>query len=313
LAFARQQPITPRVLDLNETVEGMLKMLRRLIGENIELVWQPAASLWPVRMDASQIDQILANLCVNARDAIAGVGRLTIRSDTVSLTGEQARQHHEAAGGDYVTLAISDDGCGMDAETRGRIFEPFFTTKGLGKGTGLGLATVYGIVKQNNGFIWVESEPGKGSTFTVLLPRDAGTVEPLVAPVEAERPSGRGETLLVVEDEASILRLAVKILEALGYRVLTAESPSRALELAESHAGTIRLLLADMVLPEMDGTQLAERIAALNPRIKSLFMSGNLVDPGRHPAMVAAARSFIQKPFTRQELARRVRAALDAP
>ncbi|MDQ1240437.1 MAG: hypothetical protein QG577_2623, partial [Thermodesulfobacteriota bacterium] len=226
LAFARKQIIAPEVLDLNETMEGMLKMLRRLIGEDIDLVWSPGHGLWQVKMDPSQVDQILANLCVNARDAIEGVGKVTIETRNTVLDKAYCAEHVGAAPGEHVMLAVSDNGCGMDRETQENIFEPFFTTKEVGKGTGLGLATVYGIVKQNNGFIEVASEPGKGTAFRLYLPRHGEKAEKEVKAVEAETSQCRGETILIVEDDVSVLYLTERILDHLGYAVLTSASPA---------------------------------------------------------------------------------------
>ena len=235
LAFARRQTVAPRVLDLNETVEGMLKMLRRLIGEDIDLRWQPEGRLWPVKIDPTQVDQILANLCVNARDAIGGVGKISIETDNASFDAAYCADHADFAPGAYVLLAVSDTGRGMDAETQANLFEPFFTTKEVGEGTGLGLATVYGIVKQNEGFIHVDSEPGQGTTFRIYLPRhEAPDETEAVEPAEAV-PGGRGETILVVEDEAAVLKLAGLVLEGLGYRVLSAAGVTEAEALARRH------------------------------------------------------------------------------
>jgi len=312
LAFARQQTVAPKVLDLNETVEGMLKMLRRLIGEDIDLAWGPRAGLWPIKMDPSQIDQVMANLCVNARDAIAGVGRVTIETDTVTFDETYCAAHAGFVPGDFVLLAVSDDGCGMDRETMDKLFEPFFTTKGVGKGTGLGLATVYGIVKQNNGFINVYSESGKGTTFKLYLPRHAGQADEIKEESVAEIPPGRGETVLVVEDEASILQLAVKILEGLGYAVLTANTPGSAIELVKQHADEIHLLITDVVMPEMNGRELAERLLPLDPHLKVLFMSGYTADVIAHRGVLDEGVRFIQKPFSTKDLATKVREALDA-
>ncbi|MFO7600467.1 MAG: PAS domain S-box protein, partial [Candidatus Desulfacyla sp.] len=267
LAFARKQIIAPEVLDLNETMEGMLKMLRRLIGEDIHLAWEPATDLWPVKMDPSQIDQILANLCVNARDAIQGAGKVAIETRNTVLNEADCAQHPGAVPGEYVMLAVNDNGCGMDRETLENIFEPFFTTKEAGKGTGLGLATVYGIVKQNNGSIYVESEPGKRTAFRIYLPRHGEEVEEKVEAVEAEIPQGRGETILIVEDDAPVLRLAQRILENLGYAILTSASPAAALTTAREHQGEIHLLMTDVVLPEMSGKELAGGISKIRPGI----------------------------------------------
>jgi signal transduction histidine kinase/PAS domain-containing protein len=220
LAFARKQTIYPVVLDLNVTIESMLRILRRLIGEDIDLAWLPGKGLWPIMMDPSQVDQILANLCVNARDAISDVGKVTIETGTVALDKEYCSEHTGFTPGDFVVLSVSDDGCGMDRDTLGKIFEPFFTTKGVGKGTGLGLATVYGIVKQNNGFINVYSEPDEGTAFRIYLPRNAGDIPEGGLEVRVETTMGRGELLLVVEDDVPILKLAERILSRLNYKVL---------------------------------------------------------------------------------------------
>ncbi|WP_319405332.1 transporter substrate-binding domain-containing protein [uncultured Desulfosarcina sp.] len=311
LAFARRQTIAPKVLDLNRTVESMLKMLRRLIGEDIDLSWNPKAGLWPVKMDPSQIDQILANLCVNARDAIADVGKITIETDMVTFDESYCAGHMGFVPGEFVMLAVSDDGCGMDRETQDKIFEPFFTTKGAGKGTGLGLATVYGIVKQNEGFINVYSEPGKGSSFKIYLPKHAGlAVEARALNVE-KTPEGHGEKVLVVEDEAMILNLAEKMLLRLGYNVLMAKTPAEALQLAEVHHGDLSLLVTDVVMPEMNGRELAQRLQTLSPKLKCLFMSGYTANVIAHRGILDEDVNFIQKPFSMKDLAIKVRGALD--
>ena len=226
LAFARRQTAQPKIMDLNDTITGMLKMLRRLIGEDIDLAWMPAANLWPVKIDPAQIDQILANLCVNARDAISGVGKVTIGTQNITLDDAYCVEHPECISGDYVMLSVSDDGCGMDKETLKNLFEPFFTTKEVGKGTGLGLATVYGIVKQNDGFIYVYSEPGQGTTFKIYLPRTQEIEKEKETVVSKEISKGT-EIVLLVEDEESILRLGKVVLERFGYTVLAARTPGR--------------------------------------------------------------------------------------
>jgi PAS domain S-box-containing protein len=310
LAFARQQTIAPQVLDLNDTVAGMLKMLRRLIGEDIDLAWLPGKDLGPVKVDPSQIDQILANLCVNARDAIKGVGKITIETGNVVLDEAYVAGHVEARVGEYVRLAVSDNGCGMSPEVRAHLFEPFFTTKGLGQGTGLGLATVYGIVKQNNGFIGVYSEPGQGTTFQIHLPRHAA---PTVSPAgpEAAPAPGRGhETILLVEDEPALLRISRRVLENLGYRVLAARGPGEAIQLAREHAGTIHLLMTDVVMPEMNGRDLAKNLLSQYPHLKRLFMSGYTADVIAHHGVLDPGIHFLQKPFTVEALADKVREAL---
>jgi len=237
LAFARKEQITPEVLDLNAAVEGLLEILRQLVGEDIDLVWKPGADLWPVLMDSPQFGQVLANFCVNARDAIADVGKITIETGNATFDDAYCSKQAGLIPGDFVFLSVSDDGHGMDKATIDKIFEPFFTTKEAGQGTGLGLATVYGIVRQNNGFINVDSEPGRGSTFTVYLPRYAGDIPERYGETSRKIQKGKGETLLVVEDNIAILQLAERILTDCNYKVLTASTPSEALRLAAMNAG----------------------------------------------------------------------------
>ncbi len=310
LAFARKQTIDPKVLDLNATVEGMLKMLPRLIGEDIDLAWLPGPALWPVKMDPAQVDQVLANLCVNARDAIAGVGKVTIETGNVRLDEAYCAGHAGFVPGDYVLLAVSDNGCGMDEETQRRLFEPFFTTKELGKGTGLGLATVYGIVKQNNGFINVYSEPGQGTTFKIYLPRHGDGVVEAEAARSADFPLGRGETVLIVEDEPAMLAMGKAMLEKLGYTVLGAATPGQALRLVHEHTGDIHLLMTDVVMPQMNGRDLAERLVPGKPGMKCLFMSGYTANVIAHHGVLNEGVHFIQKPFTMKDLGAKVREAL---
>ena len=310
LAFARRQTVAPKVLDLNEVVTGILAMLGRLIGEDIRLGWQPAAGLWPLKVDPSQIDQLLTNLCVNARDAIKGVGRLTIETANVTLDLDYCAAHLGAVPGDYVRLAVSDDGCGMDQETQQHLFEPFFTTKERGKGTGLGLATVYGVVKQNHGYINVYSEPGHGTTFTIYLPRHQGTSVPVRTDGAAEPSLGGRETLLLVEDEAAILRMTKTMLERLGYVVLSAGTPGAAIRLAEQHAGEIHLLVTDVIMPEMNGRDLARNLLTRYPGMKRLFMSGYTADVIASHGVLDEGVNFIQKPFSKGDLSAKVREAL---
>jgi len=310
LAFARKELIAPEVIDLNASVQSLLRILRRLIGEDITLAWLPGSGLWPVLMDPSQLDQVLANLCVNARDAIADVGKITIETGTVTFDAAYCAEHAGFVPGDFVLLSVSDDGCGMDRETRDNIFEPFFTTKGIGQGTGLGLATVYGIVKQNNGFINVYSEPGEGTTFRIYLPRHAGDISEKRRQTAEITQKGSGETLLVVEDEISILKMAERILTNLNYTVLTAQTPSAALQLAEARAGEISLLLTDVVMPEMNGRELADKMQSLCPGIKCLYMSGYTANVIAHRGVLDKGFHFIQKPFSIKDLADKVRAAL---
>jgi PAS domain S-box-containing protein len=313
LAFARKQIVAPRVLDLNDTVAGMLKMLRRLIGEDIDLAWMPGAELWPVKIDPAQIDQILANLCVNARDAIAGVGKVTIETQNVVFDEAFCARHPDFSPGEFMLLAVSDDGCGMSREVLDNLFEPFFTTKEVGAGTGLGLATVYGIVKQNGGFINVYSEPGQGSVFKIYLPRFTGEPMPPGATPGEEIPCGAGEAILLVEDEPTILNLARSMLERLGYRVLTADTPREALQLAASRRGAIDLLMTDVVMPEMNGRDLARRLLATHPGLKLLFMSGYTANVIAHHGVLDEGVEFIQKPFSKKDLAVKVRQVLAGP
>lgn len=311
LAFARKQTIAPKTLDLNETVAEMLKILQRLIGEGIQLTWQPKSKLWPVRMDPSQIDQILANLCVNARDAISDIGKITI------ATGNRDVDDHYCAGnagfvpGEYVLLSVSDNGCGMDKKTLSHIYEPFFTTKGVGEGTGLGLATVYGIVKQNNGYINVYSEPNQGTTFTIYLPRYTGTAGQAQTKDAAETCPRGHETILLVEDEPSILSMTTIMLEEQGYIVLPANTPGAAITVAREHKGEIGLLMTDVVMPEMNGLGLAQNLRPLYPGLKCLFMSGYTADVIAHHGVLDNGVHFIQKPFSLLKIATKVREVLD--
>jgi PAS domain S-box-containing protein len=311
LAFARKQVITPQVIDLNEIMEGMLKMLRRLIGEGIDLAWLPYSTLMAVNMDPTQFDQILVNLCVNARDAIDGEGKITIETHPAVFDKHYCADHAEAIPGEYILLAVSDNGPGMDKSILERIFEPFFTTKGIGRGTGLGLATVYGIVRQNNGFINVYSEPGQGTTFKIYLPRHtAGSVP---EPGEDQvTPIARGnEILLLVEDETSILNMTGQMLESCGYQVLLAETPGAALQIARNFTNEIQLLISDVVMPGMNGPELQKQLMTCYPRIRSLFMSGyptNVIV--RHGVLMEGVH-FLQKPFALNALAAKVREVLD--
>lgn len=310
LAFARKQTISPRVLDLNETVASMLKILQRLIREDIDLVWLPGSDIWSVMVDPSQIDQILANLCVNARDAIVGVGKVTIRTDNVTLDAAYCALHADVVPGEFVLLEVSDNGCGMDKETLSHIFEPFYTTKDVGKGTGLGLATVYGIVKQNKGSIDIYSEPGKGTAFSIYLPRHADRVCLSEIRDETEVPKGHREIVLVVEDNISILNVVKRMLRVLDYTVLDAATPAHAVDLAKKYGAEIRLLLTDVVMPEMNGRELADRLKSFCPDLEVLYMSGYTTDIIAGRGILETGVSFIQKPFSLGYLAARVRETL---
>jgi PAS domain S-box-containing protein len=311
LTFARKQIIDPKVIDLNETVRQMMEMLQRLMGENIQVTWHPETELWPVKMDPSQIDQILANLCVNARDAIAGIGKITIETGMTTFDQDYCDHHPGFSPGDYVLLIFTDNGCGMDEKTLENLFEPFFTTKELGRGTGLGLATVYGIVKQNNGFIHVSSEKGQGTTFRIYLPRHrTGPADS--APEMPADPVPKGhETLLVVEDEPAILKMTKMMLALSGYTVLTAATPGQALAAARHHTGKIHLVLTDVIMPEMTGRDLADKLTSLFPEIKVVFMSGYTADVIARQGILDDHVQFIQKPFSRTELAVKIRQALE--
>ena len=312
LAFARKQTIAPRLLNLNNTVDGMLKMLRRLIGENVDLTFLPGTDLWPVKMDPVQIDQILANLCVNARDSIEGVGKITIETENVSTDQAYCAGHPGFVPGDYVLMTLGDTGCGMDSETMGNLFEPFFTTKEVGKGTGLGLATLYGIVKQNNGFIDVYSEQECGTVFKIYMPRHSASVTAIQSEEYAEPARGGQETILLVEDEISILQLIMMMLEHQGYTVMTASTPGAAITLARAHPGEIDLLMTDVVMPEMNGGDLARKLLSFYPNLKRLFMSGYTANVIAHQGVLEEGVHFIQKPFRNQDLATKVRDILDS-
>ncbi|HXO43215.1 MAG TPA: ATP-binding protein [Thermoanaerobaculia bacterium] len=314
LAFSRQLPLQPRIVDLNAVAAGVETMLRRLIGEHVELAMRLRATAGHVLVDPGLIEQVIVNLAVNARDAMPGGGGLVIETADVEL---DARDGGEHAGllpgphGPHVLLAVSDSGTGMDAATRARIFQPFFTTKELGKGTGLGLATVFGIVQQSGGHIEVASEPGQGSTFNIYLPRAAGPAkaqEPASA-ARAERPGGT-ETVLVLEDEPALRELVRTLLEDGGYTVLVAEGVEAALALAERHRGAIHLLLTDVVMPGLSGPEAAARLLAVRPETRVLYMSGYAGDPiGRHGLLPAGA-ALLVKPFTAANLLRMVREVL---
>ena len=313
LAFSRKQMLAPKILDLNGVVTENLKMLTRVIGEDIDLVMVPAPALGAVRADAGQIDQVIMNLAVNARDAMPSGGKLTIETSNVSLDEEYARFHAPLRPGDYVMLAISDTGLGMDSETQSHIFEPFFTTKGP-KGTGLGLSTVYGIVKQSGGYIWVNSEPGKGTSFKIYLPRIAERAEPaqVVAANESAFTEPGTETILLAEDEANLRYLARQFLEKQGYKVIEAADGAVAMQIAVAHEGVIHLLLTDVIMPGMNGRELAQRISEIRPQTKVLYMSGYTENVIGHNGTLDAGVRLLQKPFTLRDLKSKVREVLDS-
>ncbi len=311
LAFSRQQVVRPELLDLNRCVAAMEKMLGRMIGEQVELTFIPSPGLGSVRADRSQVEQVLANLVVNARDAMPEGGKLTIETHNVRLDGQYACGHLGVEPGDYVMCAVSDTGTGMDAETQARVFEPFFTTKLLGEGTGLGLSTVFGIVKQSEGHIRVHSEPGRGTTFKFYFPRiRTGAPATLVPAPSAD--CGRGaETILVVEDDEHVRATVERTLRQLGYKVLTASNAGEALLAWEKERSSIHLLLTDVVLPKMGGRQLAERLTAEHSGLRVLYMSGFAAHAIEHHELVAPNASCLPKPLTPVTLARRVREVLD--
>ncbi|MBW2654456.1 MAG: response regulator [Deltaproteobacteria bacterium] len=311
LTFARKQTISPIMLDLNKNVETTLKMLRRLIGEDIDLAWVPGDSLWHVKMDPSQVDQALANLCINARDAIEGVGKVILETGNRTFDTAYCADHVGFIPGEFVLLSISDTGCGMSKDIQDKIFEPFFTTKEVDKGTGLGLATVYGIVRQNNGFINVYSEPGNGTIFKIYLPRYEGKAAKIQKESTKEIPPGRGETILVVEDDSLILELVRNILEKAGYTVLIAGTPKEAISMIDNYTGKIHLLLTDVIMPEMNGGELARQLQSLYPDLNCVFMSGHTADVIAHRGVLDEGVHFVQKPFSRIELEKTIRKALD--
>jgi two-component system cell cycle sensor histidine kinase/response regulator CckA len=312
LTFSRQQVIEPKVLDLNAVLTGVDKMLRRLVGEDIEIATIPAAALGRVRADPGSIEQILVNLAVNARDAMPIGGMITMETANVMLDEEFARTHLGAKPGDYVMLAVTDTGTGMDRATLARIFEPFFTTKEQGKGTGLGLSTVFGIVAQSGGTIWVYSEPGIGTTFKVYLPRVNADVEVPLATPSVRNARKNWETILLVEDEDPVRDVAKGILERHGYQVLATRSAGEALLVAEQRVGPIHLLLTDVVMPQMSGPALAKRLGPLRPDMQVLFMSGYTDDAAVRHGVIVAEVAYLQKPLTVDTLTRKVRSVLDA-
>jgi signal transduction histidine kinase len=313
LAFARKQVVEPKVIDVNDVVLATDRMLRRLIGEDIELVTLPAPDLEHVLIDPSQLDQVLLNMAVNARDAMPSGGTLTIRTRKVTITDRDAQRDPEASAGTFVRLSITDTGTGMDASTQGRLFEPFFTTKGPGKGTGLGLATCYGIIKQAGGHILLESEPGLGTTFHVDLPSSKVSKPAGEAHERALETRGGAETILLVEDEVQVRTLAGSVLRHQGYNVLEAASGTEALQLSDGYRGGLDILVTDIVMPLMRGTELAKRMCAARPDLKVLYVSGYTDDDLFRQEAGAERLAFLAKPFTPTALARKVRDILDAP
>jgi CheY-like chemotaxis protein len=311
LAFSRKQVLQPVALDLNQIANGIENMLRRIIGEDIDFLQVLAPDLGLTLADPGQIEQVLMNLVVNARDAMPEGGKLTIETSNVEIDEEYAAGHVAVKPGSYVQIAVTDTGCGMDEQTRSRIFEPFFTTKEKGKGTGLGLSTVYGIVKQSGGHVWVYSEPGQGTTFKVYLPRAHSLAKPVLKELPPSVHPVGGETILVVEDEEALRNVAKRILGAAGYTVLTAANGGEALLTCEQHPTEIHLVLTDVVMPKMSGRVFVERLAKVRPGIRVLYMSGYTDDAIVHHGVLDAGTHFLGKPFTSADLTRKVREALD--
>lgn len=311
LTFARKQTVAPKVIDLNSVLKEMLNMLRRIIGEDIELVQLTSDELWPVKIDPDQAGQILANLCVNARDAIDEIGEIAIETSNVTFDEAHCATFPDHQPGDYVCLSVTDNGCGIESEVLNHIFEPFFTTKVVNKGTGLGLATVYGIVKQNGGLIDIQSKVGDGTSFKIYLPRYKGKAKQLLATSQPQKIAIGNETILLVEDELNLLQMGKEMLEKLGYLVLPSNTPEQALKIAEEHSGEIHLLLTDVVMPKMNGRDLATRILAMKPGLRCLFMSGYTADIITDQGILAEDINFLQKPFSLQGLAIKIREILD--
>jgi CheY-like chemotaxis protein len=313
LAFSRREIVEPQVLDLNQVLGNLDMMLRRLIGEDIDLATHLPSGLWPVKIDPTQVEQVVVNLAVNARDAMPTGGKLTIETANVVLDEVYAAQHLEVEPGEYVLLAISDNGVGMSEDILDRIFEPFFTTKERGKGTGLGLATVFGIAKQNQGHISVYSEVDRGTTFKIYLPRAAegARAAPQATSDRATLPRG-SETLLLVEDETPVRELSRDILTGQGYLVLTAKDGVEALEIAQRHQGPIHLLLTDVVMPRLGGRALADHLHTSRPEMRVLYTSGYTDDAIVHHGVLDEGVHFLSKPYDLEELARKVREVLSS-
>ncbi len=315
LAFSRRQVLAPRPLDLNAIVANLDKLLRRLIGEDIDIINALDPALWTVKADPGQIEQVLVNLAVNARDAMPDGGHLKIKTANATIGLDEARRHNPPmTPGQYVMLSVTDAGCGMDQNTQTHFFEPFFTTKPEGQGTGLGLSTVYGIVKQSGGYIWVESQPGRGATFTIYLPRTHETASTATPPVpEAAAAPGGEETILVAEDEPAVRELAQSVLESAGYTVLEASCGDEAIRIALSHERPIHLLLTDVVMPQMSGPELAKAMETVSPNTAVVYMSGYAERSVVQQGIVRPGATLIQKPFRPADLVKEIRKALDAP
>ena len=310
LAFASQQTVSPKIMDLNKKIHGMMNMLKRLLRENIDLRFLPGEEIGMVNIDPTQLDQILVNLCINARDAVGNTGQISIATGEIFIDGAYCRQHSDVVAGDYVTLSVSDNGCGMTPAMLDNIFEPFFTTKEDKEGAGLGLSTVYGIVKQNSGFIDVKSQVGKGSVFTVHLPECWDAVPAAEHETDGTRPFKGNETILLVEDEQALLNLCKETLTQMGYTVLATDSPAEALRIAAEHKGEIQLLMTDIAMPEMNGLELADKLIREYPGIRCLYVSGYTTDAFFPKGTAEQAVNFLQKPFTKEDLKNMLRKVL---
>jgi CheY-like chemotaxis protein len=314
LAFGRRQVLEPRVLNLNMVLTDVENLLRRVIGENIELEFQTEDGLGSVEADPGQVEQVILNLAINARDAMPQGGKLLIATANMDLEEDYADRRVVVRPGSYVQMVVSDTGCGMDERTLSRLFEPFFTTKEQGKGTGLGLATVYGIIKQSGGYIWVYSEPGQGTTFKIYLPLVAASADKRVRVEVSEKASRGSETIMVVEDDSSLREVTCEFLRGSGYIVISAGSPEEALCVAEGHRGPIDFLLTDIIMPKMNGRELAVQLSVARPRIKVLYVSGytdGVVRDGVH-GILEPGLAFLQKPYTRSALRQKIREVLNA-
>ncbi len=312
LAFARRQTIKPEVIDINGSITSMLQMLRRLIGENIELIWRPGSGLLPICVDSSQLDQVMANLCVNARDAIKNVGQIIIATDIKTFAVDDRNRPADLVAGDYVQIRVTDNGCGMNSEVLSHVFEPFFTTKKQGEGTGLGLAMVYGIIKQNSGFVDITSRPDNGTTVTLYLPKHmARDTVYSTHSSDYRNEKTSNETVLLVEDELALLKMTSKVLTNFGYKVFAASTPTEARQILADSGEKIHLLITDVIMPEMNGKDLAQELKALQPDLKVLFMSGYTDDVIADHGLINRDLNFIEKPFTQKGLAEKIREVLD--